>query len=81
MTKYYLKRNVTEKILEERGFTFLDTPAGKAAIRSKQKEEDEPIIIILNPPIREVKHRYSSSTRLLSEDIVDIMDLLEIKKV
>jgi hypothetical protein len=80
MTKYYLKKNVTEKHLEERGFTFLDTPVGKAAIRVKQ-EEDKHIIIVLNPPIREVKHRYSSSPRLLSDDIIDIMDLLEIKKV
>jgi hypothetical protein len=73
MKRYFLKDKVNEKNLKERGFSFLNTPAGIAAVR-----EDE-IIIILNPPIREVKHRYQNSNQDLEEKIRDIMDLLEVR--
>jgi hypothetical protein len=75
MKRYFLKDNVNEKMLKDRKFTFLDTPAGKAAVR-----EDD-IIVILNPPIREVKHRYQHSTQELDIKLYDIMDLLVVRNV
>ena len=75
MKRYFLKDNITEKILKERKFTFLNTPVGKAAIR-----EDD-IIVVLNPPIREVKHRYQHSTQELDIKLSDIMDLLVVRNV
>jgi hypothetical protein len=73
MKRYFLKDRVSEDILKKRGFTIMDTPAGKAAVRK------DDIIVILNPPINEVKHRYQHSTQELKDKINDIMDLLEVR--
>jgi hypothetical protein len=75
MKRYFLKEKVNEDILKKRGFTFLNTPVGKAAVR------DDAIIIILNPPIREIKHRYQNPEEELDSKVFDIMDLLEVRNV
>jgi hypothetical protein len=75
MKRYFLKEKVNETMLKERGFTFMNTPVGKAAVR------DDEIIVILNPPIREIKHRYQSPTEELDAKVSDIMDLLEVRNV
>jgi hypothetical protein len=75
MKRYFLKDKVNEEMLKEKGFTFMDTPVGKAAVRQ------DDIIIILNPPIREIKHRYQNPTEELDIKVSDIMDLLEVRNV
>jgi hypothetical protein len=75
MRRYFLKEKVSEDMLKKRGFTFMDTPVGKAAVR------DDEIIVILNPPIREIKHRYQEPTQELDNKVNDIMDLLEVRNI
>jgi hypothetical protein len=75
MKRYFLKEKVNEDTLRKRGFTFLETPVGKAAVK------DDEIIVILNPPIREIKHRYQKPAEELDNKVFDIMDLLEVRNV
>jgi hypothetical protein len=80
MKKYFLKSNVSEEDLIERSFKILKTPAGKAAVRTID-DEDNAVIIILEPPIREIKHRYPTSKKQIDEKIEDILDLVEVVNV
>jgi len=80
MKKYFLREKVSEEDLIEHSFRILQTPAGKAAVRIID-EEDNAIIIILEPPIREIKHRYPTSKKEIEEKIEDILDLVEVVNV
>jgi hypothetical protein len=73
MKRYFLKDSVSEDVLKKRGFKIMDTPAGKAGVRK------DDIIVILNPPIREIKHRYQHSTQELKDKVNDIIDILEVR--
>lgn len=80
MIRYFLKDKVTEKILEERLFRIMETPVGRAAVRLVD-DEDNAIIIVLDPPIREVRHRYPTNTKTIEEKIEDILDLVEKRSI
>jgi hypothetical protein len=80
MKRYFLKQNVTDETLEKYGFEFMDTPAGRAAIYPMQKEIDS-LIVILRPPIREIKSRYQKETNDLEETIKSIKELLDERNV
>jgi len=80
MKKYYLRPNVTEQMLLENGFTLMDTPVGRAAIYTEDKEIDS-LIVILNPPIRELKNRYQNNSSNIENVIKPLKKLLEERNV
>jgi archaellum component FlaC len=59
----------------------METPVGTAAILEKESGDINSLIVILKPPIREVKHRYQNADEKLETLIKDIKDLVDERNV
>ena len=81
MKRYFLKSTIDELTLIKYGFNLMETPVGTAAILEKESGDINSLIVILKPPIREVKHRYQDANEKLEALIKDIKDLVDERNV
>lgn len=77
----FLKKDITNAILIEKGFTIKRERNTKWATRNEE-DVKKMLIIKLDPPQRRLMFRYQSSDIKydILEEIQDIMDLFDIKK-
>jgi hypothetical protein len=81
MKKYFLKPNITDEVLKNYGFVFLETSVGRAAVYEDPNDKVKSMIVILKPPIRQIKHRYQNPNSTLEDLIKIINDLVDERNV
>lgn len=81
MKRYFLKQTIDELTLIKYGFNIMETPVGTAAILQEKENDINSLIVILKPPVREVKHRYQNADEKLETLIKGIRDLVDERNV